>query len=110
MRMSNFFRKTKAAMLRKASSREASLPMSSIRSRMEIERDRQNFRILPKGDGYRERDATKSTLDPARACVDVTMRREHIRELMHEREIEIGLGLEHLTPAAEEIKHKRGSP
>jgi hypothetical protein len=65
--------------------------------------------LVPKGGGYRERDATKTTLDPARAHVDVTTRRERFRDLMHEREIEIGLGLEHLTPAAEEIKHKRGS-
>ena len=86
-----------------------SLPTSLIRSRTEIERDRQNFRMLPKGGGYRERDATKTTLDPARAHVDVTTRRERFRELMHEREMEIDLGFEHLTPAAEEIKRKRGS-
>jgi hypothetical protein len=65
--------------------------------------------LVPPGGGYRERDATKSTLDPDLAADAVCAARIQSLKLLHEREIEIDLGLEHLTPAAEEIKHKRGS-
>jgi hypothetical protein len=89
------------------------LPTFSTRSHTASDPERtgrfiEAVRLVPPGGGYRERDARFSTLDPARAHVDLMVRRERFRELMHEREMEIDLGLEHLTPAAEEIKHKRG--
>jgi len=64
--------------------------------------------LVPKGGGYRERDATKSSLDPARAMDFTGRARARSQELMHERELEICAGLEHLTPAALEIKRTRG--
>jgi hypothetical protein len=73
---------------------------------MEIERERRNFRIVPKGGGFQKNDVVKSSLDPVRARDNISMWQQRTRVLMHEREVEIGLGLEHLTPAAEEIKRK----
>jgi hypothetical protein len=34
---------------------------------MEIERERQSFRIVPKGGGFQKNEVVKSSLDPARA-------------------------------------------
>lgn len=62
---------------------------------------------MPKGGGFQKNDVVMSSLDPMRAMAFVDVVRAQSRALTHEREFEINLGLEHLTPAAQEVKAKR---
>jgi hypothetical protein len=45
--------------------------------------------MVPKGGGYQERDATKTTMDPDVAAAHVAAARERSRALMAEREHDI---------------------
>ena len=56
--------------------------------------------MLKPGEGYRENDATKSTMDPGTVAGVVGAIRANSLRLMKERETDIENGLEHKTPAA----------
>ena len=84
------------------------MPTFSTKLLTAIEAEEKRKRIVPKGGGYQERDATKSTLDPEIAAGHVNRERRRSQTLMFTRECEIDEGLEHLSFAAQEIKRKRG--
>jgi hypothetical protein len=75
----------------------------------QAEEEEKRKRLVPKSDGYQERDARFSTLDPALAAGFVARAQRRSQTMMATtRGAEIEAGLEHLTPAAIEIKAKRG--
>jgi hypothetical protein len=74
----------------------------------QAEEEEKRKRLVPKGGGYQERDARFSTLDPVLAAGFVARAQRRSQTMMATRAAEIEAGLEHLTPAAIEIKAKRG--
>jgi hypothetical protein len=63
-------------------------------------------RVLAPGEGYQERDARMSVLDPAVVAVWVVQRRFEEQALMETRSAEIEAGLVHESYAAEIIRLK----
>ncbi len=62
--------------------------------------------LVKPGDGYQERDATKSTMLKYDEQLTIRVARIHQREARDAREAEIEAGLVHLTPAMEEALAK----
>lgn len=67
------------------------------------------FRRVPKGGGFQKNEVIVASLDPDIAAGHVNRERRRSQTLMHTREMEIDAGLEHLTPAGEDHKRRKGA-